>query len=70
MSEKELFIAVGEKIRGRRKALNLSQNQLAALCNFEKASISRMESGKSNITLSTLLKLSIALKFPVKNFFE
>jgi transcriptional regulator with XRE-family HTH domain len=70
MSEQQLFIHVGEKIRERRKALNLSQTKLAALCNFEKASLSRIEAGKTNITLSTLYKLSTALQTPVKYFFE
>lgn len=70
MSEQQLFIHVGKKIRERRKALNLSQTDLAALCNFEKASVSRMEAGKSNITMSTLFKLSTALQTPVKYFFE
>jgi transcriptional regulator with XRE-family HTH domain len=70
MSEQQLFVIVGGKIREKRKALNLTQTELAALCNFEKASVSRMEAGKSNITLSTLFKLSVALQTPVKNFFE
>ena len=47
----------------------MSQYQLAVMCGFEKASMSRLESGQSNATILTLLKVSKALDVPLHNFF-
>lgn len=64
MSE-QLLTKVGAKIRKVRTAKKLSQNDLAIMCNFEKASMSRIESGKTNVTLLTLQKISNALEVNV-----
>ncbi len=69
MNDLQLLIAVGTKIRKIRAEQNLSQNDLAILCDFEKASMSRIESGKSNVTLLTLQKISSALKTDINQFF-
>jgi transcriptional regulator with XRE-family HTH domain len=61
MDDLQLLIAVGARIRKFRTDKKLSQNDLAILCNFEKASMSRIEAGKTNITLLTLFKISKAL---------
>ena len=49
-----LQIKVGKRIREIRIEKNISQQDLAAKCNFEKSNMSRLESGRSNATLSTL----------------
>ena len=38
-----------------------SQQDLAARCNFEKSNMSRIEYGRSNVTVGTLLTISRAL---------
>ncbi|WP_035669382.1 helix-turn-helix domain-containing protein [Flavobacterium sp. 83] len=45
---------VGKRIQEIRIEKNLSQQDLAARCNFEKSNMSRLESGGANATLSTL----------------
>jgi len=65
MSDLQLLAEVGSKIKKIRTEKKLSQNDLAILCNFEKASMSRIEAGKTNITLLTLQKISDALKVRV-----
>jgi transcriptional regulator with XRE-family HTH domain len=48
----------------------MTQNELAIQCNFEKASMSRIESGKTNITVLTLRKISKALDAEIHEFFR
>ena len=65
MNDLQLLAEVGSKIKKIRTEKKLSQNDLAMLCNFEKASMSRIEAGKTNVTLLTLKKISDALKVRV-----
>lgn len=39
----------------------ISQQELAAMCDFEKSNMSRIESGKTNLTLKNMYKISRAL---------
>jgi len=48
----------------------MTQNELALQCNFEKASMSRIESGKTNVTVLTLRKISKALNAEMFEFFQ
>lgn len=59
MIDKSLLqIALGNRIRQIREIKNISQQDLAAACNFEKANLSRLEAGRTNPTLVTLYKLA------------
>ena len=64
MSEQELLAVIGAKIKMIRAEKKLSQVKLAEMCNFEKASMSRIESGQTNVTVLTLHKISNALGVP------
>lgn len=57
----EFQIALGKRIRQLREEKNLSQAELAALCNFEKSNMNRIESGKTCPSSFTLYKISIGL---------
>lgn len=61
---------VGTRIRLLREARNLSQQDLADLCNFDKGDMSKIESGKANPTLKTLLKISQALELNISDLFQ
>ena len=52
---------IGEKIIQIREIKGITQQDLAAACNFEKSNMSRIEAGKTNFTISTLYKISMAL---------
>ena len=67
MNEQQLFIKIGDKIKELKELKNLSQQDLAALCNFEKSNMSRIEAGRTNLTIKTLFKISNALKVPLKD---
>ena len=72
MADKKFLMNLGARIKEIRLKKNLTQNDLAIQCNFEKASMSRIESGKANPTIKTLLRISQALdvKFSVLSQME
>ena len=47
-------------------ARSLSQQDLAAKCNFEKSNMSRIEAGRTNLTVKNLYKISQALGVSLK----
>ena len=53
---------MGKKIKAIRLSKNMTQNELAIACEFEKATMSRIESGQTNSTVRTLLKISNGLE--------
>jgi len=64
--ELELKIELlAEEIKALRISNNLTQDQLGELIGVQKAQISKLENGKSNITIGTLLKVMNALKAKV-----
>ena len=65
-----LQIRVGKRIQEIRDIKNISQQDLAAKCNFEKSNMSRLEAGKVNPTLSTLEKISNALEVNITELFN
>ena len=70
MRDETLYKKVGKRIQEIRRHQNLSQQDLAAKCNFEKSNMSRLEAGRVNVTLSTLNKVSTALKVDIVEFFK
>ena len=65
-----LQIKVGKRIQEIRIEKNISQQDLAAKCNFEKSNMSRLEAGRANATLSTLETVSKALEVDVIELFK
>jgi len=70
MSDPKFLAALGARIRELRLQKDLTQIELAVLCNFEKASMSRIESGQTNVTMLTLKKISKALDIHLVEFFK
>ena len=56
---------IGEMIKKARKERNLTQSELGELIGVQKAQISRLEKGTSNVTIGTMLKVFEALKAKV-----
>jgi len=65
INEAKLYILIGDKIKSIRDSQGISQQDLAASCNFEKSNLSRIESGRTNITIKTLFKISTALSVKI-----
>jgi transcriptional regulator with XRE-family HTH domain len=70
MHQADTLAKLGQKIRLIRMAKAMTQNELAMECEFEKASLSRIETGRSNPTIRTLFKISKALEVPISRLFE
>ena len=59
--ENKNLTELGQKIKAIRHKLNLSQEQLAEKCHFDRTYISLLERGKRNPSYLNLLKLSKGL---------
>lgn len=70
MSDNSLQINVGKNIQKLRELKGISQQDLAAKCNFEKSNMSRLEAGRVNPTLSTLEKVANALEINLVELFN
>lgn len=65
-----MLIRLGFRIRKARLAKGMSQYQLALNCDMEKATISRIESGKVNISYLVLCRLCRCLEISIQEFAE
>lgn len=70
MNERQLFIRIGDKIKEIRIQKGLTQLDLAAKCNFEKSNMSRIESGRTNLTVKTMFTISIALGVKIRDLVD
>lgn len=70
MLDHSIQVKVGNKIQKLRESKGLSQQDLAAKCNFEKSNMSRLEAGRVNPTLSTLEKVAKALDVTLVELFS
>jgi transcriptional regulator with XRE-family HTH domain len=61
MTEKQIQKVVGENVRGFREILEISQEQLAELCDVHRTYIGRLERGERAITTTTLIKIAKGL---------
>lgn len=61
---------LGERVKMLRESINMSQTELASLCDLEKTSISRIENGRTNVTLKTCVILSKALGVKLVDLFD
>jgi transcriptional regulator with XRE-family HTH domain len=68
--EESIQIQVGKRIQKIRSEKKISQQDLAAKCNFEKSNMSRLEAGRANATLSTLAIVSKALEINIIELFK
>ncbi len=62
--------AVGQRIRQRRKALGLSQTELAERVGVKFQQVQKYETGVNRVAASRLWKISETLKVPITYFFE
>jgi transcriptional regulator with XRE-family HTH domain len=70
MDNSKFLTALGIRIKELRTKQNISQQELAGVCDFEKANMSRIENGGTNPTILTLLKISAALKINLSDLLD
>jgi transcriptional regulator with XRE-family HTH domain len=61
-------LQIGNKIKSKRIEKGIKQEALANDLNISQASLSRIENGKEEVGINTLLKLSEILKTPINYF--
>ena len=59
--KKEALAKFGKRLSQLRKGRKLSFRRLAILCNVDHSDIKKFEKGEVNITISTLMDLSVGL---------
>lgn len=69
MNITDLYIAIGNRIKYLREEKGISQQDLAARCDFEKSNMSRIEAGKTNLTIKTIYKICYALNIKISDIF-
>ena len=70
LTDTKFLIVLGDRSKMFRLKKSMTQRELAMLCGFEKASMSGIESGKTNITIITLRKISKTLSVEITEFFK
>jgi len=70
MEKKIVLTHIGLNIKRIREEKKISQQDLAADCNFEKSNMSRIEAGRTNLTIGTLLKICDALNVKLRDILE
>jgi Predicted transcriptional regulator with C-terminal CBS domains len=70
MDFSEISKKIGKRIKTLRLEQKISQQDLAAACDFEKSNLARIEAGRTNPTVGTLEKICQALNVPIYQLFE
>jgi transcriptional regulator with XRE-family HTH domain len=60
-----VLVVLGQAVRTRRRALGLTQEQLAQRAGLGRSYVTDVELGMRNVALTTIVRLAIALEIPV-----
>jgi len=69
MDKNEYLIRFGKRVKELRKQKELSQEELALLCELDRSYIGGIERGERNISLINIHKIAIALNISTKELF-
>lgn len=68
MTETELLLKIGQRIKEIRTSKGVTQQELAvAAFNTDKSNISRLEAGRVNASIYTLYRVALYLKVPLSD---
>ncbi len=70
ISEEEFISNLGIHLRQLRERKNISQQNLADLCDMPKTSIGRIERAEVSVTIRTIIKIANALEIEPKEIFD
>lgn len=68
--DKNLSYKLGQRIKQIRAEKNISQQDLASKCNFDKSNMSRIEAGRTDPVLSTLYRIANGLEVEIAELFK
>ena len=66
----EILKQLGKRLRELRLARNLTQEELAAHAGFSRSYYTEIETGKRNVSIINLYRLSLCLEVDLKEFFN
>lgn len=66
----DINIKIGDRIRELRKEIGLSQEALANIAEVDRTYMTKVETGKRNVTVKILEKIIIALDTDFSTFFN
>ena len=69
-NHKSVYVYIGQRIRERRKRLNLNQAELANLMGFSYQQMQKYESGASHVSAGKLLLFAKILNVPLSYFYD
>lgn len=70
LSNEKFLISFGEKLKKVRTSKNLSYRQMAQRCDLDYSYISKIEKGRHNIQLTSVLELAKGLNINIKELFD
>lgn len=70
MDAEKYLVKLGERIKRIRISKEMSQADLAANCNFEAPNLRRIEAGKTNPTIKTLITIADALEVELSDLIK
>lgn len=65
-----LLVKFGDRVRGRRTALHLSQEELAERADVHRTYVGMIERGEKNITLENIAKFAKALNLTLSQLMD
>ncbi len=68
--KKEIIVRFGQKVRGQRTKMGISQEELAARAGVHRTYIGMIERAEKNITLENIEKICKALDLKIGDFFK
>ena len=70
MLDENIYKLIGLKIRTIRELKGMTQQHISDVCDFEKSTVSRLEAGRTNLTVKNLFKISQALGVQMKELVD
>ncbi len=70
LADKNFLRELGQRLRDRREAQNLTQAQLAERCGLHRTFIGSVERGERNVAILSLRKIAKALRVSLAELFE
>lgn len=67
MDYEQKISEIASRIKEQRKSCGMTIQELAYRCEMERSNMSRIEAGKTNLTIKTLCKICIALNVELNN---
>lgn len=68
--KREILVKFGNKVRERRAALGLSQEELASRAGVHRTYVGMIERAEKNITLENIQKIAKALEIPLDKLMD